>query len=225
MLTSARPRTLVLVVSDVVIDVAMLGPSGRELGPRQVAPITTETATLWRAIDPLGEFDRITLVGGDRNNLGHRIARESQRPLRSMSHGSLHWSQLIQGSGVELGITLAPRFTTSLFHDGIEVPGIDVGWQLARKGKRMREYLACRVAERRGTEAWLRRVTRALEELLAVWSPTRLYLAAPSTVPMPEALPAQVVIVPSRDSLEDALLVWNHAPGAELPRAASPQPQ
>jgi len=211
MRTSARPRTLVLVVSDVVIDVAMLGPQGRELGARQVVPTTTETATLWNAIEQLGEFDRITLVGADRHGLCDKIVRQSQRPLRKISLGELHWKRVISGNGVELALTLGSRFGSTLYYGGVEIPGFDLGMQLVRKDRRIREYLVPRVFERRGADAWLRRLTRAVDEILAVWNPTTLYIAAPPTLPIPQ-VPSQVVIVHSRLSLEDALLVWSDEP-------------
>ena len=212
MLTSARPRTLVLVVSDVVIDVAMLGPRGNELGPRQVVPLTSETATLWQAIGTLGEFDRITLIGADRTGIGAQVARQSQRPLRQMSYGRLHWSRVINGHGVELALVLAPRLASTLYHDGVEVPGLELGAQLARKDKRYREYLAPRVLERKGRDAWEKRVTRSIDAILAVWNPTTLYVAAPPELPLPADLPVSVVAVTMRDSLDDALLVWESAP-------------
>lgn len=210
MRTSARPRTLVLVVSDVVIDVAMLGPQGRELGPRQVVPRTAETASLWAAIEQLGEFDRVTLVGPDPHGLCARLARDSQRPVARMSHGDFHWRRAITGEGVELAVTLGPRFGATLYHAGLEVPGVDIGQQLVRKSRRLRDYLAVRVAERKGHDVWLRRVTRAVDELLGVWNPTALYLAVPPTLPMP-ALPGHVVVVTAQSSLEPALRVWDGA--------------
>ncbi len=211
MRTSARPRTLVLVVSNVVIDVALLGPDGRELGPRQVVAITTETATLWSAIEQLGEFDRITLVGADRHGLCEKIARQSQRPLRQMSHGAWHWRGVVTGNGVELAVALGSRFGSSLYHRGVEIPGFDLGMQLVRKDRRVREYLASRVFEQRGAEVWLRRVARTVDEILAVWTPATLFIAVPPTLPVP-TLPTNVVVVPLRTSLEDAVSVWNDAP-------------
>jgi len=208
MRTSARPRTLVLDVSDVVIEVAMLGPQGQELGPRQLVPITTETATLWLAIEQLGEFDRITLIGSDPHGLGEKIARRSQRPLRSMSAGDLYWRNVISGRGVELAITIGPRFSSSLYYSGVEIPGANLGMQLIRKDRRLREYLAPRVLERRGEEKWLERVTRAVDEILAVWNPTTLYIALPPGLPMP-ALPSHVVLSPAPAGLEETLRVWN----------------
>lgn len=211
MLTSARPRTLVLIVSDVVIDVAMLGPRGNELGPRQVVPLTSESATLWQAISALGEFDRITVIGADLEGIGAQIAHQSQRPVRQMSYARLHWNRVISGRGVELALVLAPRLAATLYHDGVEVPGLELGSQLARKDKRYREYLAPRVLEKKGREAWVKRMTRSLREILAVWNPTKLYVAVPPELPMPDELPPQVVVVPVRDSVEDALLVWEPA--------------
>jgi len=211
MLTSARPRTLVLVVSDLVIDVAMLGPQGHELGVRQVVPIATDTATLWNAIEQLGEFDRITLVGVDRAGVCDEIARRSQRPLRQMSHGALNWLRVITGSGVEVVLALAPRFMSTVYADGIELASVDPGAQLVRKHQRVRDYLAPRVLARKGPEVWARRIHRTVEEVLAVWSPTTLYLVAPPTLPI-STLPRQVVVVAPRTSLQDALLVWNAAP-------------
>ena len=122
----------------------------------------------------------------------------------------MHWHHTINGRGVELGLALAPRFSSSLFHDGVEVPGIDLGWQQIRKDKRLREYLAPRVLERKGVEAWMRRVTRAVDEILAVWNPTTLYIASPHVMP---TLPAQVVVVSASESFEDALQVWSRPSG------------
>lgn len=215
MRTSARPRTLVLAFSDLVIDVAMLGPRGHDLGARQTVPITTETATLWNAIEQLGELDRITVVGADRHGLGDKIARQSQRPLRHMSLGELHWSRVISSEGVELVLSLAPRFGSLVYHRGVELPGFDLGAQLVRKDRRVREYLSPHVLETKGQSTWLKRVSRTVEELLAVWRPTTLFLAAPPTLPMP-ALEPPVVVVPSRTSLEDALRVWDEAFETEI---------
>lgn len=209
MLTSARPRTLVLWMSDVTIDVAMLGPRGQQLGDRHTVPLTTETATLWRAINELGEFDRLTLIGSDHHELAARISRESQRPLRAISEGVLRWSHIVTGRGTELAISLAPRFRAHFFVNGAELRDLDVAKQLVRKDKRLGDYLAPRVLAKRGEERWLGRVSRALDELLTVWNPTTLYIAAPPELPLPADLDARVVVVPDHDPLADALSVWS----------------
>jgi hypothetical protein len=201
-------------MSDLVIEVAMLGPRGNELGPRQIVPVTTETATLWQAISTLGELDRITVVGADVNGLAARIARESQRPLRTITRGALQWSSRIRGQGVELALELAPRLRSTLFHDGVEVPGLDLGALRATKHKRYVDYLAPRVIERRGEETWARRLSRAVDELIGVWNPAALYLAAPPTLPLPSTLPACVHVVPVRDRYESALLAWPEDAGS-----------
>jgi hypothetical protein len=207
MLTTARPRTLVLAVWDDRIDVAMIGPRGSELGTRQVVPIAAGLETVWTAIERLGEFDRITLVGADPRDLGHNLARLSHRPLRRMSHGALRWGHVIAGDGVELALALGTRFVSTVYYGGVELAGLDLAQQRVRKNRRLREYLAPQVYERKGADVWRRRVTRTIDELLAVWNPTTLFLSAPPTLPMPE-LPPQVVVVPARNSLAEGLRVW-----------------
>lgn len=215
MLTSARPRTLVLAVWDAVIDVAMIGPRGRELGSRQVLPVTTAPEDLWTAIEQLGEFDRITLIGEDPRGLAAQVASESQRPLRTMSQATLRWGHMIAGEGVEVALALGPRFSASVFFNGTELPGIDLGHQRIRKNWRLREFLAPNVFERKGMDTWLRRVKRTTNELLAVWNPAALYLATPPTLPMPE-LASPVIVVPARNSFADALRAWDVAPDGPL---------
>lgn len=201
-------------MSDLVIEVAMLGPRGNELGPRQSVPVAGETANLWQAIGVHGELDRITRVGADVNGLAARIARESQRPLHAMSWGALRWGRRVAGQGVELVVELAPRLRSTLFHDGVEVPGLDVGALRTRKDRRYREYLAPIVCERKGPDVWRRRVSRAIAEILEVWNPTTLYLAVPATSRLPalSALPTRVELVACPDTYEDALLVWDAEP-------------
>jgi hypothetical protein len=127
--------------------------------------------------------------------------------MRQLGAGALQWNRVISGTGIELALTLGPRFGAILYHGGVEVPGFDLGAQLVRNDRRLREYIAPRVFEHKGAAKWQRRVTRAVDEILAVWNPTTLYIAVPPPVPMPE-LPAQVVVVPTHGSMDDALVVW-----------------
>jgi hypothetical protein len=212
MQTSARPRTLVLVFTPEATETALLGPTGIELGPRHVVERDAERPAhvddLWPTIESLGEFDRITAVGRDDDAVAAEIARQSQRPARPMTLAELRWGHVLSRRGVELAVSLDAQLTSDLFHDGRHVPGLDLGRQRFRKGKTFREYLAPRVLEKRGERTWGRRVRRAVEEILAVWSPSTLFLAVAADVPMP-SLPASVVTVPLHLALEPAVQLWD----------------
>jgi hypothetical protein len=212
MQTSARPRTLVLVFTPEATETALLGPTGIELGPRHVIECDAERPArsddLWPTIEQLGEFDRITAVGRDDSAIAADISRQSQRPTRPMTLAELRWGHVISRRGVELALSLDAQLSSDLFHDGAHVPGLDLGRQRFRKGKTYREYLSPRVLEKKGPRAWSRRLARAVDEILAVWNPSTLYLAAATDAPLPR-LPANVVSVPLHLGLEPAVQVWS----------------
>jgi len=114
----------------------------------------------------------------------------------------------VQRRGVELALTLDAQLAADLFHDGTQVPGLDLGRQRFRKGKTYREYLAPGVLAKKGPKAWTRRLGRAVDEILAVWNPATLYLATAPDAPLPR-LPDNVVTVPLRLGLEPAVQLWS----------------
>jgi hypothetical protein len=212
MQTSARPRTLVLVFTPEATETALLGPTGLEIGPRHVverdADRPARVDDLWPTIEQLGEFDRITAVGRDDAAVAADISRQSQRPTRPMSLADLRWGHVLSRRGVELALSLDAQLSSDLFHDGTHVPGLELGRQRFRKGKTFREYLAPRVLAKKGPRTWTRRLGRAVDEILAVWSPSTLYLAVPTDAPLPR-LPGNVVTVPLRLELEPAVQLWS----------------
>jgi hypothetical protein len=212
MQTSARPRTLVLVFTPEATETALLGPTGIELGPRHVVERDVDRPAriddLWPMIEQLGEFDRITAVGRDDAAVAADLSRQSQRPTRPMSLAELRWGHVLSRRGVELALSLDAQLSSDLFHDGTHVPGLALGRQRFRKGKTYREYLAPRVLEKKGARTWARRLGRAVDEILAVWNPSTLYLAVPADAPLPR-LPASVVTVPLHLGLEPAVQLWS----------------
>jgi len=210
MQTSARPRTLVLVLDGTTAEVAMLGPSGAELGDRAAIDVEggVSAQALWPAIEALGEFDRITAAGDDPRGVAAEIASASQRPLRSLRLGELRWGRALARSGVELVISLSPAFRSALYHDGVEVPGLDLGVHRFRKGKTYREYLHPAVLAKKGGRDYTKRLLRALRQLRAVFDPDALRVVLPDGAELPESLAGFVTTVPLETSLAAALDVW-----------------
>ena len=207
-------------------EVAMLGPTGVELGDRmKVAtsdgPLTAQS--LWPAIEAFGEFDRITVAGDDPDGAATEIAAASQRPLRHLTLDDLRWGSALARRGVELVLCLARDLTSALYHNGVEVPGFVLGAHPLRKGKTYREYLAPRVLSRKGARIYARRLARAVHQIQAVWNPDALYLVLPADAELPDSLPSFVVILPTSIELEAALAVW--APPIERVADQSPPPQ
>ncbi len=223
---AARPRTLVLLVTGGAIEAAMLGPTGSELGARvhtthdPAAPLAPTLQALWPALEPLGAFDRISV------GLGAGLAEtwtpaglvavledQSGRRARAVTTAALQGAPLIERAGVEMVLVLDATLESALFLDGIPVPGLDLGRLRTRKRRTYAEYLALRVATRKGARAWSRRVRRAVDDILGAFGPRVLYLVGPGAALL-EAdleLPPTVVVVRDAAPLAGAIALWSPA--------------
>lgn len=223
---AARPRTLVLLVTGGAIDAVMLGPTGTELGAHvhtahdPAAPLAPTLQALWPALESLGEFDRITVCLGA--GVGETwtpaalvavLEDQSGRRARAVTTAALRWQPLIQGVGVELVLVLDAALESALFLDGAPVPRLDLGRLRARKRRTYAEYLALRVATRKGPRAWSRRVLRAVDDVLAAFCPRVLYLVGPGAALLEAdlALPSSVVVIREAPPLAGALALWTPA--------------
>ena len=211
----ARPRTLWLARGADALDAAMLGPTGAELGAQLRLDPVDAVAELWPQLEPLGEFDRISVTfSGGRDHGPEVVAwlldleRQSLRPVRRVD-AAVRWRQVIRGAGVELVLGLGDPLESALFCDGAHVPGLAIGRHRFRKGRTYQEYLAPRVLERKGARAWNRRLARAVSEILLVWNPESLYVASPDTTAIElDQLGPGVVVVPRRPERELAAALW-----------------
>ncbi len=217
--SSSRPRTLVLLISVPEIEAVVLGPTCSPLGDRLVLPRSVDTAmpatleALWPALEPLGEFDRVT-VGSGRDlgddwmasALSRELERQCMRPVRVMGRAELCFASIIRRSGVELVLSFrTQRLDSSMFFDGVCVPGLELGRLQFRKRRTYSEYVASHVLERKGVKAWNKRVSRVVKEVLAGWNPAALYLVGPNAAHITCDLPSNVTVVRDGPDLAGAL--------------------
>jgi polyphosphate glucokinase len=214
---ASRPRTLALVISPAEIEGVILGPTGTQIGwptrlPRTADP-TTAFADLWSKLEILGEFDRVAVMtkpnlgdGWELDALTRELERQCGRRVRATALDDLRWRHLIRRAGVELALVIGDELESALFFNGVLVPGLAVGRHRFRKGRTYSEYLAPRVRERKGEKAWHRRLERVVAEILAVWNPARLYLAAEAQVTLDDP---RIVIATVPSAFERALTLWN----------------
>ncbi|MBA3396352.1 MAG: hypothetical protein H0T89_27225 [Deltaproteobacteria bacterium] len=218
---ASRPRTLVLLIAANHLDAAMLDPIGAPIGDRLHVPRTADAPmpdalhALWPQLEPLGEFDRISVAIDD--TVGEtwaaplvitELERQSLRPVRAIAAGELRWGRVIRRTGVELALGLGDEVSSTLFADGTWIPGLALGRHRFRKGLTYSEYVAPRVLERKGEKTWNRRVDRVVSEVLAVWNPTTLYVGGALAAHVTRELPANVVVVREPPPLAAALELW-----------------
>lgn len=222
--TSARPRTLVLSIRSVHTDAVMVGPKHQLLG----SPVRITTPgdargldVLWPQLEPIGDFDRTSVIldrAWPQQSVIEELQRQTGRLVRCASPAQLQ-ARLLQGTGVELVLSLDPAFDALLSVDGVIVPGFALGRHPFRKGRSYAEYLAPRALARKGARAWQRRLARVVRTLVDVYHPAALHIRVPVDVELDEDALAPAHIVQSSDDLHAALALWGDAGPLSASRA------
>lgn len=216
---ASRPRTLVVALEPPELTATLLDPTGAIVaGPaRCVVPSEAEQEDvlklLWPLVETLDEYDRTTFVLDDAPTPGsgwdsQLLEQQSMRPVRVVRASELVSRPAIMGQGTEMVLTLGPRFGASLFIEGRELVGFDLGAHVFRKKATYADYIAGNTCAKHGRKKWNKRVQRVIGVVLEVFKPRQLYLTGrdAATVHGGE-LPGRISIIPDR-SLEAALAVW-----------------
>jgi hypothetical protein len=210
---SNRPRTLVVSIEERELAAVVIGPWAEPVtawGRVAMTPATNALAELWPLVEELGgEFDRISAgcdcAADQRSALATGLARGSMRPTRVAGVTELCSRSVIEGRGIELVLSVGARFGAALFVDGVALPRFELGKQRFRKGMSYAEYLAN--ADALGRRKWNKRALRAIEQLLAVFEPRRLYVTGRDAVFVHDE-PERVEVIREDRALAGALAMW-----------------
>ena len=211
---SHRPRTLVVSIQEQELAAVVIGPWAEPVTAwgRIAMSATTDALTeLWPLVEELGgEFDRIS-AGCDceidqRSVLATGLARGSLRPARVAGVTELCSRSVIEGRGTELVVSVGARFGAALFVDGVALPRFELGKQRFRKGMTYADYLAN--ADALGRRKWNRRALRAIDQLLAVYEPRKLYVTGRDAVFVHDEPTDRVEVIREDRALAGALAMW-----------------
>jgi polyphosphate glucokinase len=98
------------------------------------------------------------------------------KPARAANDADVQGAAVVQGTGLELVITLGTGFGTALFMDGRLLPHLEIAHQPFRKGESYDEQLGERARKEVGAERWNRRVRKAIEQLDQLFFFDHLYI-------------------------------------------------
>ncbi len=212
---SSRPRTLVVSIEDHELAAVVIGPWAEPVSEwRRVAidrPATDVTPELWAAVEAMGvEFDRISAgcdaSDRDRRMLAETLARESLRPTRVAGVTELAARSVIESRGIELVLAVGARFGAALLVDGVALPAFELGKHRFRKGQTYAEYLAD--ADRLGRRKWNNRALRAIDQLLVVFEPRKLYVTGRDAILVHDEPADRVEVVREDRALAGAIALW-----------------
>jgi len=187
-------------------------------------------STLWALIEPLGEFDRVSVgfpgvvvegVIATAPNLGTKewrgfdlaraIADKTRRPARVLNDAGVQGYGVIEGKGVEMILTLGTGMGHALYSDGNYVPNIELAHHPFKKGKTYEEYIGKKALEKIGKKKWNKRVQEVIEQVLPIFNPRKLYLGGGNAKKLKIELPENVVLTENVAGLLGGIALWHDA--------------
>jgi len=237
---AAGTRTLAIDIGGTGLKALVLGPDGVALTERvrieTPRPATPQAVlhVLWPLIEPLGEFDRVSVgfpgividgVTWTAPNLhddwrgfdlGKALAEAVRRPVRVLNDAGVQGYGVIEGKGLEMVLTLGTGLGCALYIDGSYVPNLELAHHPFGNGKTYEQYVGGKAMKKLGKKKWNRRVREVIEQVLPIWNPHRLYIGGGNAKHLRIALPPNVAITPNIAGLLGGVALWHDT------RVASP---
>jgi len=230
---AAGTRTLAIDIGGTGLKALVLGPDGVALTervrietPRPATPQAVLHA-LWSLIEPLGEFDRVSVgfpgivVDGVTRtapnlhddwrgfDLGKALAEAVRRPVRVLNDAGVQGYGVIEGKGLEMVLTLGTGLGCALYIDGRYVPNLEIAHHPFGNGKTYEQYVGGKAMKKLGKKKWNRRVREVIEQVLPIWNPHRLYIGGGNAKHLRIALPPNVSITPNIAGLLGGVALWH----------------
>jgi len=133
-------------------------------------------------------------------------------PTIVLNDAEVHGAGVIQGTGMELVLTLGTGLGCAVFDNGVLAPHLELSQAPVRRGLIYDTYIGDRERRRLGPSLWSRRVRRVVEALRPVFVWDRLYLGGGNArVISPDVvstLGPDVTIVPNSAGIVGGVRVW-----------------
>lgn len=145
----------------------------------------------WKQIDLKSELQRITGV-----------------PVRVMNDADLQGYGVIEGSGVELVLTLGTGLGSALYVNGHLVPNLELGHHPFKKGKTYEERVSDAELQRLGKKEWNERVQEMLEQLEPIFNYNTLYIGGGNAEHLRIELPSNVRVFSNVEGMTGGIRLW-----------------
>lgn len=128
--------------------------------------------------------------------------------VRVANDADLQGLGVVQGTGVELALTLGTGLGSSLFVDGHLVPNLELGHHPFREGKTYEDLIRDSELKRIGVEPWSQRLAAALRQIEALFNYDVLHLGGGNLRHFTLELPENVETFTVEEGMTGALRLW-----------------
>ena len=113
--------------------------------------------------------------------LGHLIEQLFKKPTRIANDADVQGFGCIEGTGLEMVITLGTGMGSSLFINGILVPNLELAHHPLKKGTTYEDYVGRHALEKVGKEKWTERVKHIIDQTMVIWNWDYMHLGGGNT--------------------------------------------
>ena len=140
--------------------------------------------------------------------LATRVTEITGKPCRAINDADMQGYGAIEGTGVEMMITLGTGMGSAIFTNGHLVPNLELGHHPLRKGKSYEELIGNAARRKIGNTKWNRRVRQAIAQILPIWNPRVLYIGGGNAKKLDSDLPPRVRLVPNVAGILGGTRLW-----------------
>ena len=231
-MSDTEQNTLSIDVGGSGIKGMVLNPKGEPLNEK-VRIVTPRPAnpqaileTICRVAAQQPDYDRISIgfpgvvefgvvktapnLDGDWSDvrLAAEVERLTGKPCRAANDADVQGYGAIEGRGVEMVLTLGTGMGSAVFTNGHLAPNLELGHHPFSRKKTYEEMLCQAARKRIGKKKWNQRVQRAVDLILPIWNPRRLYLGGGNAEKLTFELPDQVRIVSNDAGILGGIRLW-----------------
>ncbi len=158
---------------------------------------------------PGGEPSPKLVKGWLRFNLQAAISAELGKPTKVANDADLQGAAVVEGSGLELVVTLGTGVGTALFYEGKLLPHIELAHHPLRKESTYNEVLGDAARKHEGHKKWQKRVFETIEVLRQLTFFDHCYIGGGNSVRIDGDLPDGVSLVDNSAGILGGIKLWH----------------
>jgi polyphosphate glucokinase len=226
-------RTLCIDIGGTGVKMIVLDPHGspvnaraRELTPKPATP-SAVLGLIREMVKKQPRFDRvsvgfpgivkhgITLTAPNldpawaHQDLQAELRDITRTPVRVINDADLQGYGVIEGTGLEMVLTLGTGLGSALFLDGQLMPNLELGHHPFQKGKTYEERVSDAELKEHGKQKWSKRVGEMIATLSAIFNYDHLHIGGGNAEHIKVDLPDNVSLFENVDGMTGGIRLWD----------------
>lgn len=130
------------------------------------------------------------------------------KPSKVVNDADMQGLGVVNGTGLEMVITLGTGFGTALLQDGNLLPHLELAHHPVSKDRTYDEYVGEKAFVSKGVDHWNRRVVKVLGILKTVFNYDHLYIGGGNARKINFKLDENITITTNRDGIKGGAKLW-----------------